>query len=289
MLLLAFAAIARGEAAFDAIEGTYYYDPLNRITLQGDQVTWQYVTDLYVPSVAYDQSERTLIPDKTLCKAYGHFTVQGDQVFLEIDRDLAQLMIGERILTWDAETGTLAYGEDVFIKQQPGSDGGEVPASPAVRGALSRDRPYLEAAFRVMAGMLSLDQADSPVTFEATAAVLSSSQVDLEAGQAAWAWHVAKAMEELNNNWFGIWYCGGSSLELSPTYWRWDSNVGDGLLFDPRLPWSGISGIAWKALGARNASWPHERVSTRGCSTCWARMASMRGLHHGAHTFRCRI
>ncbi|MHC4542648.1 MAG: hypothetical protein ACYS74_23185, partial [Planctomycetota bacterium] len=46
MLLLAFAAIARGEAAFDAIEGTYYYDPLNRITLQGDQVTWQYVTDL---------------------------------------------------------------------------------------------------------------------------------------------------------------------------------------------------------------------------------------------------
>jgi hypothetical protein len=57
---------------------------------------------------------------------------------------------------------------------------------------------------------------------------LEPNAADIEAGYKTWQWQIGKAMQDLNNNYGGIWYCSSGGPRLNSAYWTWNTTIGDG-------------------------------------------------------------
>ncbi len=240
LLFVLFAGGVAKSSFGSTLEGKYYLDVSRFIVFENGEFTQQYVTREYRPessaaSVSGASGGVPGLEQETVCIAKGSYSVSSSTVNLTYETDSCGLKSGQLSAEYDATSDLFVFAGDSYRKE------GTSSAMPLLRSG-SLQSVYVQ-----------------PLTAG-----------DIEAGVAAWQWQVAQAMQDLNDNDGGIWYCSSGSPRLDESYWTWSSAVGDG---------------AWVPNNAVNPSeaidWYFGDVSSsEGCTECLmaARSVFYKGL-----------
>jgi len=176
------------------LAGRYSSSIANYFVFEDGVFTFTYITTKYGQSVEAETMSEPAQERETICTARGEYFMQLPSIELSYDSDTCALKKGFEEVIYDAITDSL----DVNGKQYHKVIASTTGQSLSVRSARS-----------VMSTVQSIE--------------------DVTAGVNAWKWQVAQAMENLNNNSDGIWYCSSSTgVHLDPFYWTWSSSVGRG-------------------------------------------------------------
>jgi len=170
------------------IEGKYSHDIVNFILFEEGQFNEQYVTDGYIPAISLEESDGPSIERETICLARGTYTITASSIHLLYEVDSCNIEQGVKTVNYEIESDTIIINNKIYRR----SDSDRL-------------------------GDLRLRSVDQNLSVS-----------DVEAGLKSWQWHVAQAMQDLNNNENGIWYCSHGAPNLDSTYWTWSSSVGAG-------------------------------------------------------------
>jgi len=166
------------------LEGRYIHDIENFIIFNDGMFREQYVTDDYMPPSHVKEPGEPGPERETICLAKGSYTKTSSDILLSYEIDSCNLKSGVNRVHYKVESDTVIFDEKDYRK---------------------------EDAERL--GMLRPESVGQPLTTS-----------DIEAGTKTWQWHTAQAMQDLNNNNEGIWYCSGSP-QLDTYYWVWSDSA----------------------------------------------------------------
>lgn len=168
------------------LEGRYIHDIENFILFEGGMFREQYVTDEYIPPSYLEDPDAPGPERETICLAKGSYTIMSADILLSYEIDSCNLKSGLNTVHYEVGSDTVIINGKDYRKE--------------------------DAERR---GMLRLESAGQTLTTS-----------DRDAGVRTWQWHTAQAMQDLNNNNEGIWYCSGlGSPQLDTYYWVWSDGA----------------------------------------------------------------
>jgi len=227
VLMVFFSSTSFGES----LDGKYNLDISNFIIFEKGTFEQQYITTQYgvekLPEglAAEDPDSFGLssaLEDETICLVSGVYSVSSSNIRLSYEKDSCDNKEGDIVALIDATAGSIVIEGKTFTKNvlnlpiglgRSTSPGDDISGAPSVEAFA----PSVEAS----GGEWAPSQIRPSVS-------PSTSIVDIEAGLKAWQSNTAQAMEDLNNNWSGIWYCASGNPRLNASYWTWSYNVGRG-------------------------------------------------------------
>jgi hypothetical protein len=234
ILVGGFASISSYAAELD---GKYNLDLSNYIIFENGAFKQQYVITDFMPEpspeetldVNPDSSGRSpALENETICLVTGQYSVSSSSVQLDYGNDTCGTKNGTETAFFDAISRTVTIGEQRFSNHVSSVGTGSratrelsITEIPVEGGEIS------EAPAQETSGAPSLSSAseESPSFSIASS---SESATAIESNFQTWQSNVAQAMEDLNNNSGGMWYCSSGRPRLSATYWTWTSNIGTG-------------------------------------------------------------
>ena len=207
----------------------YNLDLSNFITFQNGTFKEQYVTASYTSESLAEHSiddtsasagRSSALENETICLVTGKYSVSSSSIQLNYESDSCGNKQGATTAFLDANAETVTIEEKTFRS---------VSAVGTSRSTSRRTLRESASDAPVQDGETSeapITETAEPETSEETLA--SSDTADIEASYQNWQSNTAKAMEDLNNNSGGMWYCSSGRPRLSSTYWTWTSSVGSG-------------------------------------------------------------
>ncbi len=212
-----------------SLDGKYNSDLSNFITFQNGTFSEQYVTTSYTSESLTEHSiedtsasagRSSALENETICLVAGKYSVSSSSIQLNYESDSCGNKQGATTAFFDANAGTVTIEEKTFR------------SAPAAGTSRSTSRSTLrESASDAPAQAGETSQAPTAEAAESETSeesIASSDTANIETQFQTWQSNTAKAMEDLNNNSGGMWYCYSGRPRLNSTYWTWTSSVGSG-------------------------------------------------------------
>jgi hypothetical protein len=210
-----------------SLDGKYNLDISNFVIFEKGEFKQQYITSKYIverlPESFVDDGPdsyglSSALENETICLVNGTYSVSSSSIQLSYESDSCENKKGDIVALIDEAAGTIVIEGKTFSKDvlnlpirldRSTSPGGSISGAPSEE--VTEQAPLSASPAQVRPSV-------SPGT----------SIIDIEAGLKAWQSNTAQAMEDLNNNWSGIWYCSSGNPRLNSSYWTWTYSVGRG-------------------------------------------------------------
>ncbi|RUM94088.1 MAG: hypothetical protein DSZ28_04970 [Thiothrix sp.] len=207
------------------LEGKYNLDISNFVVFSSGEFRLQYVTNNYVAeslpegSVEEEPASSGLssaLENETICLATGRYSASSSNIELSYVSDSCNQREGMVTALYEPSVAAITIDDITYSKTTPARTTRSTSPEESISEAPEAEAPE--------------ESASSEESPEVAAESISSSVsiLDIEAGLETWKSNTAQAMEDLNNNYSGIWYCSSGNPRLDSSYWTWTSNVGRG-------------------------------------------------------------
>ncbi|MHC4542649.1 MAG: hypothetical protein ACYS74_23190 [Planctomycetota bacterium] len=97
------------------IEGIYRCDALNYLRFSNGRFVEQYVTKAYTPQIAREQSSGFHLPQATLCRASGSYTIEGESIILKYQSDQCSVRAGSKEGRLDRSKRSISISGKVYV------------------------------------------------------------------------------------------------------------------------------------------------------------------------------
>lgn len=212
------------------LEGKYHLDISNFVVFDNGEFRLQYLTSNYTAESRHESSadgepassgRSSALENETICLVTGSYSFSSSSVELSYASDSCNQREGTVTALFEPSAATITIDDITYSKAtatestRSTSPGESISGAPGTEGSEAQ-RPEESAS-------------SEEIPEEAGDSISSSVSIaDAEAGLEAWKSNIAQAMEDLNNNYSGIWYCSSGNPQLDSSYWTWTSNIGSG-------------------------------------------------------------
>jgi len=198
--------------------GKYSLDLSNFIVFENGKFKRQYLSTHFIPEITLGEetagSSRTPAPEsETICLVTGTYSISTSSIQLDYENDSCGMQEGSVTAFFDANAEAITIEGETYKR------------STGAIGISSRESSITEVPDQE--GVTSEAPASEPGGAEEIAPS-SEATPQIEASFEVWQSNTAQAMEDLNNNSGGMWYCSSGRPRLNAQYWTWTSSIGSG-------------------------------------------------------------
>ncbi len=220
-----------------SLEGKYNLDISNFIIFNSGEFTLQYETNNYaaesLPEDSTDEGSSSsglssALENETICQATGTYSSSSSSIDLNYTDDTCHQREGTTVSAFfEPSAATVTINNITYKKATATGTTRSTSPEASISDAPEPEAPGAQTPEPSAPSEAPAAAVASPAAVDGSVPT-SASIADVEAGLKAWRSNIAQAMEDLNNNYQGIWYCSSSRPRLDATYWTWTYNVGRG-------------------------------------------------------------